>query len=96
MIEHRDEDEIHRKLFDLAFSKRPSEELYDLRTDPEQLNNVAGDPTYREVKNDLSKQLTEQLIESEDPREVMVDPPFDYYPYYGGSPLKPGYKPDPK
>jgi len=93
MIEHRDKDELHRTLFDLAFSKRPSEELYDLRTDPGQLRNIAEDPAYLDIKDDLSRQLMEQLKISADPRTLSEDPPFDNYPYYGGSPLKPGFAP---
>jgi len=96
MIDHRDKDELHRQLFDLAFSKRPAEELYDLRSDPAQLNNVSEDPAYRQINEDLSKQLTEHLLKTQDPRAANPDPPFDDYPYYGGSPLKPGYEPSPQ
>ena len=32
--------------YDYAFAKRPGEELYDLRKDPEQVKNVAADPAY--------------------------------------------------
>jgi arylsulfatase A-like enzyme len=94
MIKNRDKDELHRRLFDLSFSKRPAEELYALRTDPGQLNNVAEENSYTTVKQDLSKRLRQHLKESGDPRILMEDPPFDYYPYYGGSPLKPGFSPD--
>lgn len=36
-------------LFDLAFGKRPFEELYDLNKDPYQMENVAGDPEYLDI-----------------------------------------------
>lgn len=35
------------RLADLAFGRRPAEELYDLRTDPHQMNNRATDPNWR-------------------------------------------------
>ena len=43
------------KLFyDLAFGKRPAEELYDLKKDPGQINNLAGQPEYAKVQKKLS------------------------------------------
>ena len=59
------------RLFQLAFGHRPSEELYDLKKDPDQLNNIAADPDYRDDRNRLSKQLTRELRESGDPRFVL-------------------------
>ena len=41
------------KLFKLAFEKRPYEELYDLRRDPSQLDNVAKNPKYEKQKQKL-------------------------------------------
>ena len=41
MLEHKDEPGV-KELFALAFDKRPAEELYDLKKDPNQMNNVAG------------------------------------------------------
>jgi len=53
MFAHRKDDKV-KKLYDLAFAKRPAEELYDLEKDPDQLNNVAGDPAYADVKKRLA------------------------------------------
>ena len=36
-----------RPLFEIAIGKRPLEELYDLRVDPDHMNNVADDPELR-------------------------------------------------
>jgi len=91
MIEYRDRDELHRRLFELAFAKRPREELYDLRSDPNQLHNVVEDEAYFEVRVNLSKRLMEELKDSTDPRVGKENPPFDGYPYFGGSPRKPGF-----
>jgi len=45
---------------------RPEVELYDLRADPEERNNLAEDPRYREVQADLSRRLTEWQGETGD------------------------------
>ncbi len=92
MVDHRDRDAAHRKLYDLAFGKRPAEELYDLATDPEQLHNVAQDPEYAEVRQKLSKRLSDRLRATGDPRELGGGPQFDRYPYPGGAPQYPGDK----
>src|SRR5262249_48595920 len=41
ILDHREEPAT-QKFFELCFAKRPTEELYDLRNDPHQLNNLAG------------------------------------------------------
>lgn len=69
LLKHRDNPGL-RPLFDLAFSKRPAEELYDLRTDPYQMKNIAADPDYREVKTRLEQKLHRYLTETGDPRVV--------------------------
>ena len=50
MVENREKDDLHRKLYELSFGKRPAEELYDCRKDPGQLVNLAGDPDYADIK----------------------------------------------
>jgi N-sulfoglucosamine sulfohydrolase len=85
LIEHRVDPGVKR-LFDLAVAKRPAEELYDLRKDPDQLNNVAADPSYAKVKEDLAARLTAELKATNDPRVVGDGDLFDTYPYYGGQP----------
>lgn len=39
------------------FQYRPGEELYDIINDPLELNNIAFDPKYTEIKKDLKKKL---------------------------------------
>ena len=90
MIDHRDRDETHRRLFDLAFGKRPAEELYDLRSDPHQLRNVAGEPGYGRIKATLAGRLDAGLRERRDPRAVGGGDRFDRYPYTGGWTRWPG------
>jgi uncharacterized sulfatase len=83
MMEHRDAPAM-RRLFESAFEKRPGEELYDLRKDPDQIHNVADDPAYASVKQTLSAQLMTELRASGDPRATGQGDIFDRYPYYGG------------
>lgn len=40
---------------------RPEEELYDIRSDPEQLHNLAGDPAHAAVRERLSARLDQWL-----------------------------------
>ena len=91
MIENRDKDETHRRLYDLAFGKRPAEELFELKSDPDQLKNVAADPTYADIKKKLSTALTDELRETLDPRIIGGGEKFDLYPYLGGSPKHPDW-----
>lgn len=69
--------------FQLCFGKRPAEELYDLRVDPQQLANVAARPEYAEAKRVLGQRLDRWMRDTSDPR---VDPAYDAwdkYPYFG-------------
>jgi N-sulfoglucosamine sulfohydrolase len=94
MVENREKDEQMAKLWDLAFGKRPPEELYDCRNDPEQLVNVAGDPAYSGIKEELSARLMEQLELTGDPRATGGGDEFDVVPYLGQGPRHPSYKPE--
>ncbi len=87
--EHRDDPQI-KPYYDLAFAKRPAEELYDLRSDPDQLHNVAGDPHYASIRAQLAKTLTDQLRRYQDPRIVGGAERFDQYDYLGHGPRWPG------
>lgn len=72
-----------KSFYDLAFAKRPSEELYLIDKDPGQIVNLANDPEYAEVQKKLSEQLRAKLIQTKDPRALGLPAPWDYYPYYG-------------
>ncbi len=87
LIQHQDDPAV-RKFFDLAFAKRPAEELYDLRQDPEELVNVAGKPAYSQAQRELAEKLTALLKATQDPRVIGGGEKFDQYPYYGGQ-MKP-------
>lgn len=82
VLERRNDRAIAR-FFALATAKRPAEELYDLRADPAQLINVAGDPKRSAVKADLRRTLDEWMRTTGDPRATKDDDRWDRYPYYG-------------
>lgn len=71
------------RLFDLAFGKRPREELYDCRNDPGQLRNLAADPAHRKTLRELSSRLTTHLKATGDPRETTGEAPWDAWKYHG-------------
>ena len=72
-----------KRFYELAFAKRPSEELYHLATDPGQIKNLAGKPKYAEMQKKLSTLLKQHLVSTQDPRALGLDALWDYYPYYG-------------
>jgi len=71
------------KFFELATAKRPAEELYDLKRDPDQLVNVAGQVAHRDAQRRLREQLERWLRETGDPRATVDDDRWDRFPYYG-------------
>jgi arylsulfatase A-like enzyme len=45
---------------------RPAEELYDLRNDPYELKNLAGDPAHQDVLKELRRELDEWITRTDD------------------------------
>jgi arylsulfatase A-like enzyme len=80
LIAHRD-DPAWRKHFDLAFGRRPAEELYELATDPDQVTNRAADPALAKVRSELADRLNRILTEAGDPRLVENPCRFERPPY---------------
>lgn len=72
-----------KKYWDYAYAKRPGEELYDLRTDPDYLRNVADEPEYEETRKNLSERLMNILTETEDPRVTGDGKKFERAPFAG-------------
>jgi len=73
MIDHRDDPAVKR-LFRLAFEKRPAVELYDLQADPGQLNNVADLPEYAEIKRRLTAVFEREFTAAYDPYALGIPP----------------------
>lgn len=81
MMIHKDDPEV-KKLYEQAFLKRPEEELFDLKKDPYQMNNVAYLEEYQDIKVRLAAQLREYLMETNDPRETGGEIMWDNQKYY--------------
>ena len=82
LLERRSDPAVAR-FFALATAKRPAEELYDLRADPDQLENVAGKSEYARDKAALKTMLERWMRDTNDPRLAQDDDRWDKYPYYG-------------
>jgi hypothetical protein len=65
----------------LCFGKRPAEELYDLRHDPDCLVNLVGDPTWSRTRQRLEARMTAKLKAQDDPRVLGRGGEFEAYPY---------------
>jgi N-sulfoglucosamine sulfohydrolase len=72
--------------YDLAFARRPAEELFDLRQDPDQTNNLAADPAYAGSKRALAEQLMNVLRETGDPRVTGDGQTFERAPFTDPNP----------
>ena len=83
LLLERPDDPVLGRFFRLATAKRPAEELYDLRTDPDQLNNVAADSRRGDAKARLRRTLDDWMRTTGDPRATADDDRWDRYPYYG-------------
>ncbi len=73
--------------WELGFAKRPAIELYDVKSDPDQMTNLASDPRYADVANRMQSRLLELLGQNADPR-VVGDDAFDHPPYAKEDPLR--------
>ena len=60
------EDEKAYKLVS-RYMKRPAEELYDSQNDPYELNNLADNEQYADIKKRLSNELDRWMKEQKDP-----------------------------
>lgn len=67
ILDNRNDPKV-KPFFDLGFCKRPPVELYDLKKDPYNVNNVADLPEYENVKKELSSKLAQWMQSENDPR----------------------------
>ncbi len=65
----------------LCFGKRPSEEFYDLKKDPDCVVNLAGADPLKEKREKLSGQMVSELKAQGDPRMFGKGEIFDQYPH---------------
>lgn len=83
----RDASDADRARFALCCGRRPAEELYDCRSDPWQVRNLADDPAHAKVKAELRAKLDKWMADTGDPRVGPEggDDRFDKYDYTGGA-----------
>ncbi|QGJ69369.1 N-sulfoglucosamine sulfohydrolase [Planctomycetales bacterium 10988] len=72
----------------LGIAQRPAEELYAVKSDPDQMNNLADSPEHQPIRKQLRRKLMKELREGNDPRVMQKDSPFDHPPYILGDPLQ--------
>lgn len=69
------------------FEARPSEALYDIESDPHEVNDLAGDPKYSSVLKDLRRRLSTKIKSLPDlsflPEPVMLTEAMDNPVRYG-------------
>lgn len=85
LIAHRN-DPAWKRHYDLAFGKRPAEELYDLRKDPDQIHNVAADPAYTADRTKHADRLMSTLKSVGDPRVTGDGQTFERSPFTDPNP----------
>ena len=68
-----------KRLYDMAFGTRPSEELYDLKKDPQQMRNLAAVQEYAETKRKLAAMMIADLKAGDDPRMIGKGGLFNKY-----------------
>ncbi len=69
--------------YDLSFGKRLPDELYDLRNDPEGVNNLVHDLAYAGTLESMRARMMKLLAEEQDPRALGQAAVFDTYRYTG-------------
>jgi arylsulfatase A-like enzyme len=62
------DDPAYTEAWQYCFGKRPAEELYDVQNDRYQLHNLADNPEHQQIREQLSKELTDHLSATGDPR----------------------------
>ncbi len=77
--DNRDNPQFSR-FHQLAYGLRPAEELYRIKDDPGQINNLAGDPRLAGVKTTLRADLESWMKRTGDPRAFGRGEVFDTYP----------------
>jgi len=71
------------ELYDLTFGRRPEFELYNIKSDPFQMKNLAENTEHAERLEILKSDLFAYLKERGDPRMFDNGDVFHYNPYFG-------------
>jgi arylsulfatase A-like enzyme len=70
--------------YELSMGKRPADELFNLRRDPEGVKNLAGNVEYANTVAEMRARMMAMLKEDQDPRVLGNAAIFDTYQYVGG------------
>lgn len=69
--------------YDICYEKRPAEELYYLKDDPFQINNLINNLEYDDVEVEIRQTLDETLLRTGDPRALGNAEVFENAWFYG-------------
>jgi N-sulfoglucosamine sulfohydrolase len=89
LVAHRADPEF-KSFYARAFEKRPLEEFYDLRSDPDQVRNVAGEASFLVEKNAHWRRLSAALRDTGDPRVTENGKRFENPPFTEAEPPERG------
>ena len=70
--------------YELCFGKRTPDELYDIKRDPECVNNLANDLAFSQTLDEMRYTMMRMLKEDGDPRALGKGDDFDLLKYVGG------------
>lgn len=70
-----------KHFWDECFGRRPEAELYNLKSDPDCLTNLADSAAHQTLKQQLHNQLFAELKSQDDPRMFGKGHVFEEYPY---------------
>lgn len=80
MIANRDAPDV-QPLYELAFGKRPAEELYAVKDGYACICNIADDEAYSKERQALWERMARELRDQKDPRMLGEGGVFETYPY---------------
>jgi arylsulfatase A-like enzyme len=82
IVQHRNEKDNYY-YYDVAFGKRPREELYQVGTDSFQVTNLAYNPEFAAVRKEMQQKLLSELKRTGDPRVLDGGQTYDNPPFAG-------------
>ncbi len=72
---------VNHWIWELNFGRRPAEELYDLRADPDCMTNLATEKAHAARREAMQQKLFADLEAQKDPRMAGQGAVFDKYPH---------------
>ncbi|MDO8303504.1 MAG: sulfatase-like hydrolase/transferase, partial [Sedimentisphaerales bacterium] len=78
----RKDDPKYNKLYKAYQDIKPAEELYDVKNDTWQMENLAENPKYKKIKEDMARRMQKELVRLKDPRAMGKGELFESYMIY--------------